>query len=124
MDISLNKDQQKSVLLTTIVVGLLLLILFFVRFWPPSNLKELLGGGGGGGIEMNFGDSDYGMGDNFKSETLNVKEEQSKQTPATASPEDNPIFLKMVSVSILRLASIRILNLSVCVCIVGNGGID
>lgn len=91
MDISLNKDQQKSALLTTLVVGLLLLILFFVRFWPPSNLKELMGGGGGGGIEMNFGDSDYGMGNNFKSETLNVKEEQSKQAPATASPEDNVI---------------------------------
>lgn len=91
MDISLNKDQQKSILMTTIVMGLLLLILFFVRFWPPSNLKELLGGGGGGGIEMNFGDSDYGMGDNFKSETLNVKEEDAKQVPATASPEDNVI---------------------------------
>ena len=91
MDISLNKDQQKSALLTTLVVGLLLLILFFVRFWPPSNLKELMGGSGGGGIEMNFGDSDYGMGGNFKSETLNVKEEQSKQAPATASPEDNVI---------------------------------
>ena len=91
MDISLNKDQQKSALLTTLVVGLLLLILFFVRFWPPSNLKELMGGGGGGGIEMNFCDSDFGMGENFKSETLNVKEEQSKQAPATASPEDNVI---------------------------------
>lgn len=91
MTISLNKDQQKSVVLTTIVVGLLLLILFFVRFWPPSNLKELLGGGGGGGIEMNFGDSDYGMGENFKSETLNVKEEQTKQVPVTSSTDDNVI---------------------------------
>ena len=56
MDISLNKDQQKSVGLTILVMGLLLLILFFVRFWPPANLK-LMGGGGGGGIEMNFGDA-------------------------------------------------------------------
>ena len=90
MDISLNKDQQKSIVLTTIVMGLLLLILFFIRFWPPSNLKELMGGGGGGGIEMNFGDSDFGMGENFKSEALNVKEE-AKQAPVVASPEDNVI---------------------------------
>ena len=90
MDISLNKDQQKSIVLTTIVMGLLLLILFFIRFWPPSNLKELMGGGGGGGIEMNFGDSDFGMGENFKSEALNVKEE-TKQAPVVASPEDNVI---------------------------------
>lgn len=90
MDISLNKDQQKSIVLTTIVMGLLLLILFFIRFWPPSNLKELMGGGGGGGIEMNFGDSDFGMGENFKSEALNVNEE-AKQAPVVASPEDNVI---------------------------------
>lgn len=90
MDISLNKDQQKSIVLTTIVMGLLLLILFFIRFWPPSNLKELMGGGGGGGIEMNFGDSDFGMGENFKSEALDVKEE-AKQAPVVASPEDNVI---------------------------------
>jgi hypothetical protein len=90
MDISLNKDQQKSIVLTTIVMGLLLLILFFIRFWPPSNLKELMGGGGGGGIEMNFGDSDFGMGENFKSEVLNVKEE-AKQAPTPTSNEDNII---------------------------------
>lgn len=90
MDISLNKDQQKSIVLTTIVMGLLLLILFFIRFWPPSNLKELMSGGGGGGIEMNFGDSDFGMGENFKSEALNVNEE-AKQAPVVASPEDNVI---------------------------------
>ena len=91
MDISLNKDQQKSVGLTILVMGLLLLILFFIRFWPPANLKELMGGGGGGGIEMNFGDSDYGMGDNFKSEVLNVKDE-AKQAPTAATSKDDNII--------------------------------
>ncbi|WP_298220584.1 energy transducer TonB [Flavobacterium sp.] len=90
MDISLNKDQQKSVGLTILTLALLLLILFFVRFWPPANLN-LLGGGGGGGIEMNFGDSDYGLGENYKSEVLNVKDEAKQAPTATASKEDNII---------------------------------
>ena len=90
MDISLNKDQQKSVGLTILVMGLLLLILFFVRFWPPANLK-LMGGGGGGGIEMNFGDSDYGLGDNFKSEVLNVKDE-AKQAPTPVTSKDDNVI--------------------------------
>ena len=90
MDISLNKDQQKSIGLTILVMGLLLLILFFVRFWPPANLK-LMGGGGGGGIEMNFGDSDYGLGDDFKSEVLNVKDEAKQAPTPVASKEDNLI---------------------------------
>lgn len=49
-----------------------------------------MGGGGGGGIEMNFGDSDFGMGDNYRSETLNVKD-QAKVTPTATSPDDDVI---------------------------------
>jgi hypothetical protein len=90
MSFEVSKDEKKSFTYAAIVYGLLLLILFFVRFWPPSNLNELVGGGGGGGIEMNFGDSDYGLGDNYKSETLNVKD-QTKTTPATSSPDENII---------------------------------
>jgi hypothetical protein len=71
------------------VYALFLLLLFFLRFWPPSNMK-LMGGGGGGGIEMNFGDSDYGMGDNYKSEVLNVKD-QAKETPVQPTPEEDVI---------------------------------
>jgi outer membrane biosynthesis protein TonB len=51
---------------------------------------KIMGGGGGGGIEMNFGDSDFGMGDNFKSEVLNVKD-QAKVTPTTTSPDEDII---------------------------------
>jgi hypothetical protein len=83
-------DKQKSVGLATAIYILLILLLFLIRFWPPSNLKELMGGGGGGGVEMNFGDSDYGLGKDFKSEVLNVKE-QVKVQPAKAAPEEDII---------------------------------
>jgi outer membrane biosynthesis protein TonB len=84
-----SHNQRNSLIITTLVYGLLLLLLFFLRFWPPANI-ELMGGGGGGGIEMNFGDSDYGMGDNYQSEVLNVKD-QAKETPVQPSPEEDVI---------------------------------
>lgn len=83
-------DKQKSIGFATAIYILLLFILFLIRFWPPSNLKELVGGGGGGGVEMNFGDSDYGLGKDFKSEVLNVKD-QVKIQPTNATPEEDII---------------------------------
>ncbi len=66
----------------------MLLILFFIRFWPPSNLEELIGaGGGGGGVTVNFGNSDFGSGANYKSEVLNVKN-QTKQIPTKITPDE------------------------------------
>lgn len=85
LDSSLS-DRRKSIILTIITYSLLLLLLFLLRFWPPANMK-LMGGGGGGGIEMNFGDSDYGMGDNSKSEVLNVKD-QVKAAPVATPDQD------------------------------------
>ena len=89
MSLETFDNQKKSLVITTIVYALLLLLLFFLRFWPPANMK-LMGGGGGGGIEMNFGDSDYGMGDNYKSEVLNVKD-QAKVTPVKTTPDEDVI---------------------------------
>lgn len=83
-------DKQKSLGMATAIYILLLLLLFLIRFWPPSNLKELMGGGGGGGIEMNFGDSDFGLGKDIKSEVVNVKD-QIKAQPTKATPEDDII---------------------------------
>ncbi|WP_396141242.1 energy transducer TonB [Flavobacterium sp.] len=83
-----GSDRQKSVILTVLFYSLLLLLLFLLRFWPPSDMK-IMGGGGGGGIEMNFGDSDFGMGDNSKSEVLNVKDEVKAATAPT--PDENII---------------------------------
>ena len=84
-----GSDRQKSIILTILFYSLLLLLLFLLRFWPPANMK-LMGGGGGGGIEMNFGNSDYGMGNNYKSEVLNVKD-QAKVAPVKTSPDEDVI---------------------------------
>jgi outer membrane biosynthesis protein TonB len=83
-----GSDRQKSVILTVLLYSLLLLLLFLFRFWPPADMK-IMGGGGGGGIEMNFGDSDFGMGDNSKSEVLNVKDEVKAE--AAPTPDENII---------------------------------
>lgn len=86
-------DKRKSFLITAVIYALLLLILFFIKFWPPSNpetLAMLGGGGGGGGVTINFGDSDVGMGDNFQSEVLNVKNDV-KQVAETSAPEEDII---------------------------------
>jgi len=89
MSFEMSQDDKKSLVITTIVYALLLLMLFLLRFWPPADMK-IMGGGGGGGIEMNFGDSDYGMGDNYKSEVLNVKD-QTKAVKAPITPDENII---------------------------------
>ena len=89
MSFQISDDDKKSLAITTVVYALLILLLFLLRFWPPSDMK-IMGGGGGGGIEMNFGDSDYGMGDNYKSEVLNVKD-QAKVTPTVTAPDDDVI---------------------------------
>lgn len=89
MSFEISDNDKKSLAITTLVYAVLLLLLFLLRFWPPADMK-IMGGGGGGGIEMNFGDSDFGMGDNYKSEVLNVKD-QTKVTPTTASPDDDVI---------------------------------
>ena len=65
-------------------------ILFSIKFWPPSNIKEIIiaQGGGGGGIEVNFGDSDFGSGSNFESEVLDVSNDKTVANVETAPAED------------------------------------
>lgn len=87
MNSTFSSDQKKSIGYALLLYAILLLILFFVRFWPPSNLAELTGGGGGGGVTVNFGDSELGSGDNYKSEVLEVKN-QAQQTPTKVVPEE------------------------------------
>jgi len=66
-------EEKKSALWTVLITAILLLILFFIRFTTSSNLTMFTdGGGGGGGVTVNFGDSDFGSGDNFQSEILQV----------------------------------------------------
>ena len=89
MSFTISSDQKKSIAIAVLLYGTLLLILFFIRFWPPSNLEELIGaGGGGGGVTVNFGDSDLGSGAGYKSEVLDIKN-QDKQAPTTATPDES-----------------------------------
>lgn len=88
MSFQLTEEDKKSLAITTVVYALLILLLFLLRFWPPADMK-IMGGGGGGGIEMNFGNSDFGMGDNSKSQVLNVKDEVKAATAPT--PDENII---------------------------------
>jgi hypothetical protein len=94
MDVVISvADKRKSFGLTVIIYAVILVILFFIRFWPPTNAAELAAlasGGGGGGVTVNFGDSDVGSGNNFKSEVLQVKAE-TKQVPTPSEPEEKII---------------------------------
>ena len=84
-------DKRKSFVITTVIYILLLLILFFIRFWPPANMQELAGGGGGGGVTVNFGDTEFGSGNNFESDVLDVKNETKKVVKPTETAEDQII---------------------------------
>lgn len=50
-------------------------------------MTELTGGGGGGGVSVNFGDSDFGSGSNYKSEVLEVQN-QVKKNPTKTAPQE------------------------------------
>lgn len=80
-----TNEEKKSMAITTAVVGVLLMILIFIRFANSVDISELAGGGGGG-VEINFGDSDLGMGPDFTSEVLNVTE-ANKKSAAAREPE-------------------------------------
>ncbi len=80
-------DKKKSLLLAILFYISILLLLFFVRFWPPSNAAELAISNSGGGVSINFGDSNVGSGDDFKNETLDVKN-QAVATPVKAVPDE------------------------------------
>ena len=84
-------DKRKSLVITIVVYILLLLILFFMRFWPPANLQELASGGGGGGVTVNFGDSEFGSGNNFESDVLEIKNETKQVVKPTEVPDEQII---------------------------------
>ncbi len=85
MMMQFTNEEKKSMLFTAGVTGALLLILLFVRFIDSVSVGDLAGGGGGG-VEINFGDSEVGMGDDFMSEVLNVTD-AGKKTAAAYEPE-------------------------------------
>ena len=83
-------DKRKSLILSSYTFISLLVVLFFIRFWPPSDaeLEQLAGGGGGGGVEVNFGDTDFGSGDNYKSDVLDIKDVNKASQSSDSQEED------------------------------------
>jgi len=79
-----TEQEKKSLLITTISFALLFLLFFYLKFSNNLPLPELDGGGGGGEIAVNFGNSDFGSGDNFQSkEVVTVAPKEVATTPTT-----------------------------------------
>ncbi|HEY0092482.1 MAG TPA: energy transducer TonB [Flavobacterium sp.] len=62
-----TEQEKKSFLYTSACFILLFLLFFYLKFSNETTFSELEGGGGGGDIAVNFGNSDFGSGDNFQS---------------------------------------------------------
>lgn len=83
-------DSKQSILTTTHIVICIMLLLLFVRFWPPYGKSEMLiaQGGGGGGISINYGDTDFGKGDDYLNETLEVNMKDVASQPEESVPDE------------------------------------
>lgn len=83
-------DSKKSLIITIYSFSSILILLFFLRFWPPYGKTEMLiaQGGGGGGVELNFGNTDKGKGDDYLSETLEVNMKEVAAQPVEATPDE------------------------------------
>jgi len=83
-------DSKKSLIITIYSFSSILILLFFLRFWPPYGKTEMLiaQGGGGGGVELNFGNTDKGKGDDYLSETLEVNMKEVAAQPVEATPNE------------------------------------
>jgi outer membrane biosynthesis protein TonB len=82
MKILETEQEKKSLTITTICFVLLFLLFFYLKFSNEIKMSELEGGGGGGEIAVNFGNSEFGSGDNFQSkEIVTAAPKQAPQTP-------------------------------------------
>lgn len=86
---TVTENQKKSLAITTAVFGLFLLVLFVLKFNDTiTEMVELGGGGGGGGeVAVNFGDSDFGSGNNFESMEPVAAKSKSTAPKTTAADE-------------------------------------
>ncbi len=91
MNLFQTEQEKKSLIITTTSFVLLFLLFFFLKFSDSLPLPEMEGGGGGGEIAVNFGDSEFGSGDNF----------DSKEVATTDSPKvaETPTEEKEIIVS-------------------------
>lgn len=78
-----TEQEKKSIIITSSSFVLLFLLFFFLKFSDSLPLPEMEGGGGGGEIAVNFGDSDFGSGENYDSkEVVTAAPEEVVETPA------------------------------------------
>jgi len=77
-----SEQEKKSIIITSSSFVLLFLLFFFLKFSESLPLPEMEGGGGGGEIAVNFGDSDFGSGENYDSkEVVTAAPEKVVETP-------------------------------------------
>ncbi len=86
MSVLATEQEKQSALYTAISFIALFLLFFLLKFSDTPALNMLEGGGGGGDVAVNFGDSEFGMGDNFTS-TESAKSSP-KPIPQVAAAED------------------------------------
>ncbi|RTY88529.1 energy transducer TonB [Flavobacterium sp. GT3R68] len=83
MSVLATEQEKKSLTITTIIFVLLFLLFFYLKFSNQVELSQLEGGGGGGEIAVNFGNSEFGSGDNYQSkEVVTVAPKQSVRAPS------------------------------------------
>ncbi|MEN9322495.1 MAG: hypothetical protein RL699_275 [Bacteroidota bacterium] len=73
-------NKKKSVVLTALLFALLFMLFYWLKFSNNTPISLLEGGGGGGEVAVNFGDSEFGSGDNFTSTEA--------VAPAQVTPEE------------------------------------
>lgn len=80
------ENRKKSFVITTALFALLMLTLIFLTYSNVTHMAMLEeGGGGGGDVAVNFGDSEFGSGDNYKSlESVKATPKQVQQPKAAA----------------------------------------
>lgn len=77
-----TEQEKKSIVITSSSFVLLFLLFFLLKFSDSLPLPEMEGGGGGGEIAVNFGDSDFGSGENFDlKEVVTADPEEVVETP-------------------------------------------
>lgn len=90
MALTYTEQEKKSLGITTAIFAALFAVLIFARYTQKDDLIDLEGGGGGGGVTVNFGDSEFGSGADYRSEVLDVSQKVSRQ-PAPSAQEDEVV---------------------------------
>lgn len=87
----LTKEEKESAIITTAIFLAIFLPLVFTTYtvtYPDPLTVMLDGGGGGGGVTLNFGNSNDGVGANYRSELLEAASKVKAQPVSSAPAEE------------------------------------